>query len=406
MYSTSVRTTLLLSLLLSIFTVTSLPALDFSTVIEQTAEIDATDLTIEEQYQCMYSTLLSLAEACERSVATGNSRNGIRHLAVALAWRKYGRLSSSLLKTSPNSQESVESRTHSLYMAFTRKREVKRLFLNFLNKEPPELLALLERSTGKKMGPKHVTRSSFLNFVGAAYGQIVGSISWRTQGRINSEGDIAEQLQPSLQPLDILFERKTYKLSNYSIPGYWGHVAIHTGTREQLESLGIWEAEELDPFRKHIENGQVIFEVRKSGTRHQSFDKWLNMDAVAVARKSGLLQESDNEDILKVFKALGDQFGKRYDFAFDIVDTHRVACTELIFLAYGDVEWPTRSFMGCRYIAPDDVAQVVCDPLSSLQFVAYFDSRGKDKLKYLGEKDFASRIGIVETDSDLLASTH
>lgn len=396
------------SISVSVFFFASLAALPargiaFVEVMDRVSEVVNSEFSAEQRSERIYGLLLELADSCEASVAAGRFRNGLRHRAVAVAWSKYCELSRVLLEIDPDAAERIEERTRDLYLAFSRNREVRRLFQNFMRQESPEVLAFLETTIGPEIGQRRISLEGALNAAGIALGKIVGSIAWKTRGRVTVRSDLAEDLRGQLRPLDILFERKTYKLSNYSIPGYWGHVAVFLGTKRQLVGLGIWEAAELAPFRDRIEKGETIFEVRKAGTRYQAYDRWLNMDAVAVARKEGL-GSGNREEILAVFGALAHQEGKPYDFAFDIADTKRITCTELLFLAYGDVEWPTRAFLGRRYIAPDDVARVVSDHRSGFELVSYLEGRPKGELGFRGLGEFVDRIGIVGTDGELLVS--
>ncbi len=361
------------------------------------------------RHQLLGNSLLGWVADYESRIAEGNFRSGALPRSLAVSWRAYYDVSCSLvaMEKNPEIRGLVDSRTSELCSAFSGSGEVKRLFAGFLEQESSEFRRFVSEASERKRLFKgfRFPVNVGLDALSVAYGKVVGSVAWRKEGRLTAENAFAEELEAELQPLDILFERKGYKLSNYSIPGYWGHVAIWLGTRSQLEALGVWEAAELNPFREQIERGNSIFEVRKSGTRFQSFDQWLSLDAVAVARREGLATSNPRgAEVLEVFGGLARQVGKPYDFAFDIAKTKRITCTELLFLAYEDIEWPTRSFLGRRFITPDDVAQAVYARESGFELVAYIDGRRRAELSFRSRSEFAMRLGLDELEQELIAS--
>jgi hypothetical protein len=48
--------------------------------------------------------------------------------------------------------------------------------------------------------------------------------------------------------------------------------------------------------------------------------------------------------------------GKRYDFNYDVQTRDRLGCAELVYHAYGHVDWPKRRGLGRATIVPDDIA--------------------------------------------------
>ena len=54
-----------------------------------------------------------------------------------------------------------------------------------------------------------------------------------------------------------------------------------------------------------------------------------------------------------------DQIGKAYDFNFDITTLDKIVCSELIYIFYGNVKWPTPYRLGRATVTPDDIASVL-----------------------------------------------
>jgi hypothetical protein len=55
------------------------------------------------------------------------------------------------------------------------------------------------------------------------------------------------------------------------------------------------------------------------------------------------------------------QVGKAYDFNFDTQSANRIVCSELVYHAYGDVQWPTDRTLGRVVVSPDNIAQKAID---------------------------------------------
>ena len=51
------------------------------------------------------------------------------------------------------------------------------------------------------------------------------------------------------------------------------------------------------------------------------------------------------------------QVGKEYDFNFDVETTDRIVCSELCYVVYTDIQWPTDKTLGRATISPDNVAR-------------------------------------------------
>lgn len=224
--------------------------------------------------------------------------------------------------------------------------------------------------------------------ISRSLGAIVGPIEW---GRSELFGNrLQETISARLKPLDIIFEKNSHKLTDYLIPGYWGHNAIWLGTKEQLIELGVWQSKALEPFRQQIESGNSIFEMRRHGAVFSRLDEWVDVDAFASIRVRGLLDKAENS-LLKIFVNLNEQVGKKYDFGFSVDSTNKVTCSEVVYLAYGDYKWPTKKILGRATVGPNEIAELIFykdSPLELIDFVMADDegvpkSRKKEVLAEL-----------------------
>lgn len=226
-----------------------------------------------------------------------------------------------------------------------------------------------------------------------AYGQVVGDIEWRT-GHLHKHEGLKRQILSELKPLDLVYEKKSFKLTDYTIPGNWGHLAVWLGTKEDLIELGLWDLPELDPFRNNIENGNSLFEVRRWGLQFDNIDNFLNLDEIAINRVTEVLQRSTDE-IAEVYFNLAQQMNKTYDFTFNALATDRATCTEIVFLSYGQINWPRDQILGRTTITPNNMAEIVFFENSPVEFVSYYTATERHQIKTKTIEDFGRVIDYV-----------
>lgn len=194
------------------------------------------------------------------------------------------------------------------------------------------------------------------------FGNTVGKFQSR-DGRLKklaSDPVIMTKLKEKLQPMDILFEKTPFRLTDYFIPGYFGHVAIWLGSREELEKMEVSHEGKRIPLLSHpeviphlerISQGKLVVEaLRKPGVTMNTFEHFMDVDDLLVIRPR---HEGDiPELILRTLRHVG----KPYDFNFDVETDRAIVCSELAYSVYKEHEWPTSRSMGRFTISPDHVA--------------------------------------------------
>ncbi len=225
----------------------------------------------------------------------------------------------------------------------------------------------------------------------AGFGALVGPIEWR-EGRLHKNKKAQEELLKRLKPLDLLLEKKSFKLTDYTIPGHWGHIAVWLGNEEQLKEIGMWDSPIIKPFQEKIRQGYSIYEVRRWGLVWDTLDHWMNLDAMAVIRHKETDSYTETE-FTKVFSELFSQIGKKYDYSFDAMTANTITCTEIISLSYGPVNWPTTKVVGRHTLQPDNIAALVYYKNSPIDLVAYLEG-SKTSYAFKSKARFAQLIGF------------
>lgn len=149
-----------------------------------------------------------------------------------------------------------------------------------------------------------------------------GKISWRKQGKLTAaqKEEIAKQLAS-------------------------GYYIILTGSSSHLSSVivsllswiktGVWARYShalmnCDNITDPTDTTSFKFvEATGSGVHYSSFDEVFNCDYVCLLTPTGV----SNEEWTKIIDALLKQRGKKYDDLFDLADSSRVSCVEVVLNA-------------------------------------------------------------------------
>ena len=217
------------------------------------------------------------------------------------------------------------------------------------------------------------------------FGNSVGLIESR-KGKLYGKEVIRKELLAQLQPLDIILEKTPFRLTDKLIPGHFGHVAIWVGNQKELKEKGLWEHEVIQPHHHKItpkgndedsKNGYCIVEALREGVKLSSLEEFMNIDDIAILRPifKDNVTEKEKESLLLAFR----QIGKEYDFNFDVNTTEKIVCSELAYVCFPQIDWPTEKTVGRHTISPDNVANLCWNnvPLQLITF--YHDGKKVDK---------------------------
>ncbi len=198
-------------------------------------------------------------------------------------------------------------------------------------------------TTGKSM--THVTSM--------AVGNTLGLVESRSGYLRELDAETKAALQGRLRPLDVLLEKTPFRLTDKSIPGHYGHVAVWVGNEAELRALGLWDDPLVKPHQERIRQGACIVEALRPGVELNTLEHFLNIDELLVIRsRAAMAPEETAKNVKRAFA----QIGKEYDFNFDVESDRRIVCSELAYVVFPEIAWPTSRMLGRQSISPDQVA--------------------------------------------------
>ncbi|MDX2412390.1 MAG: YiiX/YebB-like N1pC/P60 family cysteine hydrolase, partial [Woeseiaceae bacterium] len=128
---------------------------------------------------------------------------------------------------------------------------------------------------------------------------------------------------------------------------------------------------DADPDSK---DQKQIIEALRDGVQLNTLEHFINVDDIAILRP--IFDESNAKEFAKEALVMAfRQLGKKYDFNFDVDTTDKIVCSELAYISFPSVDWPTEKTLGRHSISPDNVAQLAWNnvPLELIMF--YHDGK-------------------------------
>jgi hypothetical protein len=198
----------------------------------------------------------------------------------------------------------------------------------------------------------HKLQNEGVSFSSMMFGNMIGLVESR-RGKLDRQPLILNRVRTRLNAGDVLLEKTPFRLTDSFIPGHWGHAAVWIGNEDELRELGLWDHPLVIARRTEIRNGRSVVEALRSGVEMNNLEHFMNVDDLAILRHRTLDREQRRQVILEALR----QVGKAYDFNFDTQSANRIVCSELVYHAYGDIQWPTDRTLGRVVVSPDNIAQ-------------------------------------------------
>jgi len=232
------------------------------------------------------------------------------------------------------------------------------------------------------------------------FGNIAGRFRFR-KGYMYEHEEYKVELLKRLKPLDILTEKTPFALTDTFIPGHYGHAAIYLGTEKQLKEIGMWDHPVIRPHQEDIKNGKVIAEALRPGVWLNTLEEFLNIDELTLYRQRDVL--SDMEEAARIYERTLAQLGKDYDFNFDVNTLDKIVCSELVYHAFGTINWPVKYVLGRPTISPDNIAEVAYYEHGPISFIVGNRAERRFEPDPVDKLDIAEKLSLTQLDDGRFA---
>jgi len=235
-----------------------------------------------------------------------------------------------------------------------------------------------------------------VHHISGGVGNTAGSVKFR-KGTMWEDSALQQDIESKLKPMDIITEKTPFILTDRLIPGHFGHNAIWLGTPAELLEMGLWDTDFIKPFQNDILQGFNIIETARDGTHLKKLSEWMNIDEIAIIRRESKMTSAQINEFYAVLMA---QHGKTYDFNFDVETTDRLVCSELLYQSYGDVVWPTESYLGRYTISPDNVASIIVQKQTPFKLIFSMERNEELKETFKDSIALAADLGFTHNGID------
>ena len=136
----------------------------------------------------------------------------------------------------------------------------------------------------------------------------------------------------------------------------------------------MWNHPDIIQYQEQIQAGYIILEAVRDGVKLNKLENFLNIDELLILRREN---SGEEKSLLAEQISRGlSQIGKDYDFNFDISTLDTIVCSELIYIVFGNVHWPTEYRLGRPTITPDNVAEILFHKNSKFKLQSLLLSEG------------------------------
>ncbi len=209
---------------------------------------------------------------------------------------------------------------------------------------------------------------------GAAFSPIVRNLAAK-YGKLRFSRGLPAYLKRNLRPFDILLIRSRPALTRLAIPSHFTHAMIWLGSPDEVSGSGVLEDGLSNSDLEKIRSGATVFESAGDEVRLSKVDQIINTDELVVLR----LSDAQSRPPREIYKALLSNLGKPFDYNFDLRNTSRLTCMEVIAEVFPELELPTRYTSGRYAIVPDDIVSRALQPNSGLRVYNYIIPKPRRK---------------------------
>lgn len=188
--------------------------------------------------------------------------------------------------------------------------------------------------------------------VAPAVGFVISRVDFRP-GYLGAHEAALRRVAAEVRPLDILLFSSKGRLTGRTGSGLFGHSAVYFGDERQLRAAGLWNDPEVVAHQADIRAGRLYAEsAQRTGTGLSTLHWVGNTDRIVILRPANHGAAWRR----RTTRAVAARLGGKFDHRFDLAETEKLFCTELIDQAMPELALKRRVAYRREIILPDDVA--------------------------------------------------
>jgi hypothetical protein len=201
-------------------------------------------------------------------------------------------------------------------------------------------------------------------------------------GKLHKAAHLEAWLRPRLKPLDIVMVRAKPGFTRANVPTHFSHSLVWLGSADEMKRLGVWNLPQVKAQREGLFAGGTVIEASEADVHLGGFSEITNVDEILVLRP----RRGGARWAREKYAGLLAELGTRFDNSFDLLDTTRLTCIELIAKVFPEFGMPVRYSKGRYALVPDDLVRQAIEGSPRISFVLYvtpsaghgFEQRGKE----------------------------
>ena len=283
-------------------------------------------------------------------------------------------------------------------------------------------LGSLDRATLGLKADKDLLKKPISRFTAPVKERTDRAMSWVGDARVRRAGwylithEQQVEMDPLLEPGDILLSRKNWYLSNVALPGFWPHALLYLGAPEKFEAY--FDDPEVQAWASTLAGRPTRFsqllaqryptewlkyQVGQEGDVNRVIEAisegvvFNTMHHAAGDYLAAMRPRLSKVDKAKALLAAFSHAGKPYDFEFDFATDHAVVCSELVWRSYRPgpdkpgIELPVIQLIGRRTMPANEIVrmydQQAGTPTQALDFVLFYDAIEHDRVAVVADED-------------------
>ena len=186
-------------------------------------------------------------------------------------------------------------------------------------------------------------------------------------GKLHRAERLQAWLRPRLEPLDVVMVRAKAGFTRANVPTHFSHSLVWLGAPEDMKRLGAWDLPQVRAHHARLGGEGSVIEASGAVVQLGGLSEITDVDEIVILRpRAGGAAWARAK-----YAGLLGRLGTPFDNSFDLRDTTRLSCIELIAEAFPEFAMPVRYSKGRYALVPDDLVRLAIAGSPEIAFSLY-----------------------------------